>query len=712
MEHIVEFDLGGSFLRRKAQIARWQLMRQLRTDGVAIAQSFDFYSNLMLIPVARWAGVPVIVASNRNLGDSLTPAQSCVQQIAFSLCNRVVCNSRASANRLIGRGVPESKVVVIPNGLSVQAFANAVPAIPRDRNRFRVGFVARMNDAVKNHEGFLRAAARVVSMLPNVEFVLAGDGHLRPALETLARRLGLAENTRFLGERSDIPEVMAALDVMVLFSLSESLPNVVLEAMAAGVPVVASRVGGVPELVRHEETGLLITPGDEDELAAAIVHLLTQPSVRVHYGKRAREVAKANFDVEYVTQQYQELYLQLLAEKLGSKQQIADYVPARQPTARPLRVAIVAPSNKEPGGQSVQAELLLRHWQHDPAVSAHFVPIDPSMPRWLAWVERVPYLRTIARTPFYLWSLWRGTTDVDAIHIFSASYWSFLLAPAPAWLAGRLRRKGTVINYRSGEARDHLRRSYVARSILKMADRVVVPSEYLRGEFRQFGIKTYVVSNFTDDDQFHYRLRQPLRALLICPRGFHPYYRVDLVVRAFAQIQTQYPAARLCLLGSGPQRGMIQQLTVDLAAKNIEFAGSISRKDIGRYYDRNDIFVNASCLDNMPGSILEAFASGTPVVTTAPEGIRYIVEHERTGLLCEPGDWNALADNVCRLLKEPLLAYRLARNAFEESQRYNWKTVRGLWLDIYRSMSPQQFSCTKAQPSCFSGVDPCTTLLQ
>ena len=187
---------------------------------------------------------------------------------------------------------------------------------------------------------------------------------------------------------------------------------------------------------------------------------------------------------------------------------------------------------------------------------------------------------------------------------------------------------------------------------------------------------------------------------------------VDLVVRAFAQVQTQFPAARLCLLGNGPLRSQIQNLVVDLAATNVEFAGSISRKEIGRYYDQNDIFINASWLDNMPLSILEAFASGTPVVTTAPEGIRYIVEHERTGLLCDPGDWNALAQNVCRLLKEPILASSLAHNAFEESQRYSWKTVREQWLEIYRLLTPQHYSRSASTTPYAPGVDPCATLLE
>jgi glycosyltransferase involved in cell wall biosynthesis len=120
----------------------------------------------------------------------------------------------------------------------------------------------------------------------------------------------------------------------------------------------------------------------------------------------------------------------------------------------------------------------------------------------------------------------------------------------------------------------------------------------------------------------------------------------------------------------------------------VHFVGVASRRDIGRLYDRADIFVNASNLDNMPVSVLEAFASGTPVVTTAPEAIPYIVDHGRTGLLSEPGDAAALAENILRLLRDSELAAGLAQNAFAESSRYRWESVRGQWMEVYLRLVP------------------------
>jgi glycosyltransferase involved in cell wall biosynthesis len=159
-----------------------------------------------------------------------------------------------------------------------------------------------------------------------------------------------------------------------------------------------------------------------------------------------------------------------------------------------------------------------------------------------------------------------------------------------------------------------------------------------------------------------------------------------VAIRAFAEIQQTYPGATLDLVGKGPLESQIRNLVRELKLSGVNFAGAVGHQEIARFYDSSDIFINASSLDNMPVSILEAFASGMPVVTTAPEGMSYLVEHERTGLLSEPGDAAALAANAMRLLKDPELASHLACNAHEEMQRYSWETVRQQWLELYRSL--------------------------
>lgn len=683
------FPAGGSLYARRSWKSRFDLARHLRAGRIDVAQAFDLYSNLMLIPAARLAGVPVVLGSHRQLGDCFRPSLLRLQHLAFRVCDGVVCNSQAAAETLVHQGLPRRKIAIIHNGLAPDAFAQAAAALPHLPPTLRVGMIARMNNTVKNYPIFLRAAARLAPRFPNLEFLLVGDGPLRPDLERLAQSLGLGQHAVFLGDRRDIPAILASMDISVLPSRSESLSNAIIESMAAGLPVVATRVGGNGELVRDGETGLLVPVNDEASLADALERLITQPELRSAFARRAKEVATASFSMDGVVEQYQQLFFSLRSRRKGMRRRTSPAETASTSPPKPVRVAMVAPSLRYVGGQSAQAHLMVRKWQNDPEAEITFIPVDPEFPRPLAWAGKIPFLRTMVRFPFYLLGLWRGLKHAEVIHIFSASYWSFLLAPLPALVVAKLRGAKTLVNYRSGEARDHLTRWRTALPILRRVDGLVAPSEYLATVFREFGLTSRVVPNFVDEDQFHYRLRQPLRPRLVCTRGFGVYYSVDLVVRAFTLVKQEFTDASLILAGSGSEEARIRSLVRELGLRDVEFTGPVTREKIGLCYDRADVFINASWLDNMPVSILEAFASGTPVVSTAPEGIRHIVRHEETGLLSEPGDWESLGRNVIRLLKDPELAARLSQNACQESKKYRWEAVRLQWLSVYRSLLDQ-----------------------
>ncbi|PYV69221.1 MAG: hypothetical protein DMG97_22430, partial [Acidobacteria bacterium] len=309
-----QFSLGGSLYGIQSLRARFRLGRYLSRYKIAIAHAFDFYTNLTLIPAAKMARVPVVIGSQRQIGDLLTWAQSRVQTAAFRLCDRVVCNSRAAADRLANQGIPQQKLMVIRNGLASAAFAETTPALPHKAGILRVGMIARMNHVSKNHRGFLRAATRVSAKVPNVEFLLVGDGPLRPELERVVENLGLVDRVHFLGNRRDIPAILASLDLSVLPSASESMSNVILESMAAGVPIIANRVGGNPELIT-ERNGILVPPDDDEALSAAIEALLCDKALRVELGQNARQFAQANFTLEQMRNGYERLYADLLEIK-------------------------------------------------------------------------------------------------------------------------------------------------------------------------------------------------------------------------------------------------------------------------------------------------------------------------------------------------------------------------------------------------------------
>ena len=163
-----------------------------------------------------------------------------------------------------------------------------------------------------------------------------------------------------------------------------------------------------------------------------------------------------------------------------------------------LKVAFVAPSLRILGGQAVQADRLLDAWQNDPDVDAWLVPVNPLPPKLLRWALHLKYLRTIVTELTYLRLLLRELARADVVHVFSASYASFLLAPLPAMLIARALGRPVVLNYRSGEAPDHLRRSAIARKTIARVDLNVVPSRFLVDVFRTFGIRATVVPNIVD----------------------------------------------------------------------------------------------------------------------------------------------------------------------------------------------------------------------
>lgn len=313
---IEEFPLGGSLYGVQSWKTRMNLWRHLRQRRVAVAHAFDFYTNLLLIPPARLAGVPVVIGSQRQLGDLLTPMQFRAQLMVYRQCDAVVCNSRAAANRLIEAGLDEKKIAVIWNGLAQDGFMEVPPALPERPGWLRVGMVARMNTRAKNHSLLLRAAARLLESDLKVEFVLVGDGPQRSELEREASHLGLGDRVRFLGDRRDIPSILASLDLTVLPSVSESLSNAIIESMAAGVPVVATRVGANVELIT-EDRGALVPVGDEISLASEIERLLRDEDKRAQLGRNCRSFAEENFSLEKMRQNYEALYTRLLRRKSG-----------------------------------------------------------------------------------------------------------------------------------------------------------------------------------------------------------------------------------------------------------------------------------------------------------------------------------------------------------------------------------------------------------
>lgn len=354
----------------------------------------------------------------------------------------------------------------------------------------------------------------------------------------------------------------------------------------------------------------------------------------------------------------------------------------------PVRVLIVAASLDILGGQAVQAQRLVQHLQNEPSVEVSFLPINPRLPGVLRKLQSIKYVRTVTTSILYILNLLRQVRKHDVVHIFSASHLSFLIAPTPAILIGRLYGKKVLLNYHSGQLEEHLRRWRRSTiPIMKLVDKVVVPSGFLVKVFSKFGIESSAIVNDVDLNRFEFRERVPLRPIFLSNRNLEALYGVDTVLRAFALIQEQVPEAVLTVVGYGRQREMLEGLKSELNLQNVSFTGRIDHEEIYPHYVASDIFLNASRVDNQPLSIIEAFACGLPVVTTDAGGIPWMVTDGETGLVVRVDDHEALANRALYLLTRQDTAIEMVHRAHAECTKYTWAVVGQQWLDLYHSLA-------------------------
>jgi glycosyltransferase involved in cell wall biosynthesis len=351
-----------------------------------------------------------------------------------------------------------------------------------------------------------------------------------------------------------------------------------------------------------------------------------------------------------------------------------------------VRVLVVAPSFDILGGQAVQAARLMARLRELDSFEIGFLPINPRLPGFLRTLQAIKYLRTVVTSFLYLIKLLTHVPRYDVIHVFSASYFSFVLAPTPAILIAKLFRKRVLLNYHSGEAEDHFTRWPSAISIIRLADSVVVPSEYLVRIFRQFGIEARAINNLIELSDFDFRERSPLRPLFLSNRNLETHYGVDHVLRSFALIQANVPDAELIVGGDGSQRAKLERLASELGLKNTTFVGRVEPEAIVEQYRDSHIYLNASEIDNQPLSILEAFACGLPIVSTNAGGIPDMITDGETGCLVSCGDHEAMANRAVLLLSDGDLAGRIAQRANGECVKYSWENVGAQWTAVYREL--------------------------
>jgi glycosyltransferase involved in cell wall biosynthesis len=312
----LEFPLGGTLFHRATayQIGRMALL--CRIEGIKIIHAHDFYSNLIGVAAAQLAGAHVI-ASRRDLGHWLSPMQKRALQLALRHADYVIANAVAVGDLVTRQeGVPPEKLLVVPNGIDVHLFDSHAEKEPEPplppQNGPRIAMVASMHLPDKGHGDLLEAAAILKERGVFAQWLIVSDGALRSQHEEKAHALGLDDDVLFLGRRDDVPRILKHADLLVHPSWAEGFPNAVLEAMCAGKPVVATRVGGCPELV-SAATGVLVEPRQPGELAQAIEEVLSNPARAQEMGRAGRAVVEARYSLDRMSDTMQSLYESLLA---------------------------------------------------------------------------------------------------------------------------------------------------------------------------------------------------------------------------------------------------------------------------------------------------------------------------------------------------------------------------------------------------------------
>jgi glycosyltransferase involved in cell wall biosynthesis len=373
---------------------------------------------------------------------------------------------------------------------------------------------------------------------------------------------------------------------------------------------------------------------------------------------------------------------------------VAAGVPSRR-----LRVLIAAPSLDILGGQSRQAIRLMTGLSTEPELEIGFVPHNPRLPGPFRLLQKIKYVRTVVMTLQYTAMLLARVWRYDIVHTFSASYYSYLISAVPAILVGRLYGKKVILNYRSGEAEDHLQNwPLTGIPTMRLADCIVAPSGYLVEVFARFGLRARAIYNIVELDRFSFRERRPLRPVFLVSRLLEPLYNVACVLRAFQLIQRRYPEARLTVAADGILRPDLEALARTLELRHTKFIGFVKFEQMPEMYDNADIYLTATNLDNMPSSITECMASGVPVVTTNAGGIPYIVTHEETCLMIPLDDHEAMAAAAIRLLEDDELAAGIALRARASSRKFTWPAVRDEWLKLYRELAHEEMTQTHEQP--------------
>lgn len=716
----------------------WRIVQELRRDRPDVFQSQHFYTNIYVTAAVRLLGLRDVGALRSDAIGELGANHGLLGKWSLKTPRIIAANSQAGIENAVSLGAIREKLFFLPNVVDTSLFT---PSSGKANGRIRLLTVGRMVP-VKRFDRFVRAVSAVDkhATVP-VEGLVVGDGPLRADLQLQAEKLGLQPcKLRFCGTAEETDDFYQDADVLVLTSDREGTPNVVLEAMACGIPVVATRVGGLPALVRHGETGYLVDPNDEGALTKAVLDLVENPDRRTAFGRSAREFVESHYNLAHLESELRRLYDVVL-----SSSTVIDTVPKRSRSPQSLAERLLVVTNVvhyQNGGRFFAYgpyALEIRSWaklfSELVLASPCRTAIPPSdclaLPRNVSVIPQpetggttfFAKLVQLVVLPYSTVRLCVAMRGVDAVHIRCPGNLGLLgVILTPLFHRQRVAKFAGQWEGYDGERwtvrlQRRLLRSWWWRApVLAYTDEKNEPAHVVPFFNSALTSSQIARANATAITRPH----TPPNHILYTGRLSHA-KNVHVLLDAVAVLLEEGKHLSCTIVGEGPERGALEKRAEALGIQDcVAFVGGVSPEAVLSYYETADILVLASETEGWPKTITEGMAFGL-ICVGLNRGLVTTMLGEGRGFLVEPGNSEALTKalrDVCRMAPYELAqmraratswASRFTTEHFQESLR---STLENRWTNQRKRYFHVPLAQTKSAPPDQVGVMHLTDTLE
>ena len=636
----------------------------LRKNAVHTLMTYHFGSDIWGTFWGHIAGVPLIISNRRDMGFWRNQSHVMAYRLINGWVNTIVTVTSSIKQMVLKtEQVPADKVKIIYNGVDlVQKPADA------QKKKAELGFkpqdtvlmhVANLRP-VKGHTYLMEAFAKASRHCADIKLVLIGKDELDGHLQNLAEGLGVKDKVLFLGQRTDVGELLAASDICVLPSLSEGMSNAILEYMAAGKPVIATNVGGNPELIQNGSNGLLVDKENSEQLLDALLDLIGNKEKCRIMGQNGLLRVKTEFAMEAMMAHYEKLFnpdlkiLHLVSSGglFGAERVILNITSQNRDTD----FWVGALNN-----------------QHNP----HLEIIQEAQKLGLKTAIFDSRIQADFKT---VYSIKKFLKDNNIHILHTHNYKSDIMG----FLATRFTRVKWVATNHVWHSTDKKLRFYEAIDafVLKFAATVFTVSREIKDDLLRKGFqenKIHVIHNGIAVSQFgDASARKNLRyswnvseqdALLAIVGRLAPEKGHEILFKTLKKVIQEHPSVKCLVVGDGPLKSKLEAMVLDFGLSgHIIFTGI--RKDMPGVYCACDMMVNTSLIEGLPMTILEAMASRLPIIATKVGAVPQVIKNEKNGILLEPGNPDALFRAIISLANDSSKRQALAQVAYKDVREH------------------------------------------